>query len=296
MKLMKLSPLVCATLISSAAIAQTADRVLLNGIVETMNAAQPNAEALAIKDGRILFVGASNDAQAFVGDETDVIDLEGRYVTPGMIESHNHVVSSKWITTGVDVSGARSVDDVGRLMKEHVDANPDEAGPLIGFGWMPANLGNQQPRAADLDKWDLGRPTMVFGNASHDAVLNTLALEAAGITADTPDIQPGVIYWERDGDGNPTGLGIETIFFEAYVDMGAWDPDVVVPQSADFLQDFLAGKGVTTAMVPGLVTPGFSISAEHVRRYAQYYGCDEEARRERPVENAIQHHAVVQTA
>ena len=169
------------------------------------------------------------------------------------------------MTTGVDVSAARSVDDVGRLMKEHVDANPDETGPLIGFGWMPANLGNQQPRAADLDKWDIGRPTMVFGNASHDAALNTLAMEAAGVTKDTPDKQPGVIYWERDADGNPTGLAIETIFFESFVKMGAWDPDTIVPESADFLQDFLASKGVTTAMVPGLVTPGLSISTENAK-------------------------------
>lgn len=249
--------------ITIPAYAQTADRVLLNGTIETMNPVQPSAEAIAMKDGKILFVGGSADAEAFIGEETDVIDLAGKYATPGMIESHNHVVSSKWITTGVDVSDARSVDDVGRLMKEHVDANPDETGPLIGFGWMPANLGNQQPRAIDLDKWDLGRPTMVIGNASHDAVLNTLAMEEAGISADTPDTQPGVIYWERDNDGNPTGLGIETIFFKAYVDMGAWDPETIVPQSADFLQDFLASKGVTTAMVPGLVTPGLSISTEN---------------------------------
>ncbi|PRY26936.1 putative amidohydrolase YtcJ [Aliiruegeria haliotis] len=252
-------------LVAASAFAQSADRILLNGTIETMNQVQPAAEALVIKDGRILFVGDSEDAQAFVGDTTDVIDLGGKYATPGVIESHNHVVSSKWITTGVNVSDARSVDDIGRMMKEYVDANPGETGPLIGFGWMPANLGNVQPRAADLDKWDLGRPTMVIGNASHDAVLNTLALEAAGITKDTPDTQPGVIYWERDADGNPTGLAIETIFFEAYVDMGAWDPETIVPQSADFLQDFLASKGVTTAMVPGLVTPGLSISTEKAK-------------------------------
>ena len=66
--------------------AQTADRVLLNGDIETMNRVQPRAEALAIKDGKILFVGGSADAQAFVGDGTDVIDLGGKYVTSGMIE------------------------------------------------------------------------------------------------------------------------------------------------------------------------------------------------------------------
>ncbi len=237
----------------------------MNGTVETMNKVQPNAEAIAIKDGKILFVGNDADARAFVGDGTDVVDLGGKYVTPGMIESHNHVVSSNWMTTGVNVSAARSPDDVGRLMKEYVDANPDETGPLIGYGWVPANLGNEQPRAADLDKWDIGRPTMVIGNASHDAVLNTLAMEAAGVTKDTPDKQPGVIYWERDAEGNPTGLAIETIFFESFVKMGAWDPDTIVPESADFLQDFLSSKGVTTAMVPGLVTPGLSISTESAK-------------------------------
>ncbi len=251
---------------ATALSAQTADRILLNGTFETMNSTQPTAEALAIKGGRILFVGTDDDARAFIGDETDVIDLGGKYVTPGMIESHNHVVSSNWMTTGVDVSGARSPDDVGRLIKEYVDNNPHETGPLIGYGWVPANLGNQQPRAADLDKWDIGRPTMVIGNASHDAVLNTLAMEAAGVTRETPDKQPGVIYWERDADGNPTGLAIETIFFESFVKMGAWDPDTIVPASADFLQDFLASKGVTTAMVPGLVTPGFSISTENMKQ------------------------------
>lgn len=254
--------LAAALLAGSALSAQTADRILTNGNIETMNPVQPVAEAIAIKDGKILFVGASDDASSFVGDGTDVIDLGGRYVTPGMIESHNHVVASKWTTTGVDVSAARSTDDVGRLMKEYVDANPDETGPLIGYGWMPANLGNDSPRAADLDKYDLGRPTLVIGNSSHDAALNTLAMEAAEVNKDTPDTQPGVIYWERDADGNPTGLGIETIFFESFLKMGAWDPERIVPESADALQDFLTSKGVTTAMVPGLVTPGFSIRTE----------------------------------
>ncbi|MBG6158705.1 putative amidohydrolase YtcJ [Labrenzia sp. EL_159] len=267
MKTIRLLSMTCLVLagVSSFALAQTADRVLLNGDVETMNPAQPNAEALAIRQGKIIFVGDSDDAQAFVGDGTDVIDLDGRYVMPGLIESHNHVVASKWTTSGVDVSAARSPDDVGRLLKEYVDANPDETGPLIGFGWMPANLGNVNPRAKDLDKWDLGRPALVIGNSSHDAVLNTLALEAAGITNDSPDVQPGVIYWERDANGDITGLGIETIFFDAFIKMGAWDPEKLVPESADFLQDFMAAKGVTTAMVPGLVTPGFSVSSEAVK-------------------------------
>ncbi|MGI9263936.1 MAG: amidohydrolase [Gammaproteobacteria bacterium] len=258
--------LIAAAMPLSANAAKQADRVLINGNIETMNEVQPNAEAIAIRDGKILFVGSSADAQAFVGADTDLVDLAGKYVTPGFIESHNHVVASAWTTSGVDLSAARSVDDVGRILKEHVDANPDETGALVGFGWMPANIGAKGPRAADLDKWDLGRPAIAIGNSVHDAGLNTLALEAAGITSETPDIQPGVMYWERDDQGDITGLGIEVIFFEAYIDMGAWEPETMVPESINKLQGYLATQGVTTAMVPGLVTPGVAVSSELVKK------------------------------
>ncbi len=255
---------VLAALAGCSQAAPSADRVLLNGVIETMNEGQPRAEAIAIKDGRIIFVGSSKDVRAHIGDDTDLIDLAGKYVTPGFIESHNHVVASLWTTMGVDLSSARSADDIGRLLKEHVEANPDETGPIVGFGWTPAAIGTQGPRAADLDKWDLGRPAIAIGNYVHDAGLNTLALEAAGITNDTPDLQPGVIFWERDDNGDITGLGIEGIFFEAYVKLGAWQPQKMVPESIEELQGFLASQGVTTSMVPGLITPGVVISSDMV--------------------------------
>ncbi|WP_420582750.1 amidohydrolase [Reichenbachiella sp.] len=243
-----------------------ADKVLTNAVIETMNPDQPNAEAVAMKDGKIVFVGSSDQANEFVGDNTEVIDLKGKYVTPGFIESHNHVVASAWTVYGVDLSGARSVDDIGKILKEYVDAHPDEEGPLVGFGWLPNIIGSQGPRAKDLDKWDLGRPTIAIGNSVHDAGLNTLALEAAGITNETPDIQPGVMYWERDAQGNITGLAIEVIYFEAYIKMGAWQPEKMVPESIENLQGFLAKQGVTTAMVPGLVTPGVAVSTDLMKK------------------------------
>lgn len=242
--------------------ADPADRILINGVFETMNPSAPSASAVAITDGRISFVGDVSGARKLIGDATDVIDLQGKYVTPGFIESHNHVVSSAWTVMGVDLSEAQSADDIGRLLKAHADAHPEETGPLVGFGWQPSNIGTQGPRAADLDKWDLGRPTIAIGNSVHDAGLNTLALEAAGITNDTPDLQPGVMYWERDDDGNITGLGIEVIYFDAYIKMGAWQPESMVPMSIELLQGFLAKKGVTTAMVPGLVTPAVAVSSD----------------------------------
>ena len=256
---------IAAASLTIAACAQDlehADRVLLNGDIETTNPEAPKAEAIAMRDGNIVFVGSSEGAAAYIGDDTDVIDLAGKWVVPGFIESHNHVVSSAWTVMGVDLSAAQSADDIGRLLKEHADANPDETGPLIGFGWQPSNIGAPGPRAADLDKWDLGRPAIAIGNSVHDAGLNTLALEAAGITNDAPDLQPNVMYWERNDAGNITGLGIEVIYFDAYIKMGAWQPETMVPQSIDMLQGYLATKGVTTAMVPGLVTPAVAVSSD----------------------------------
>ena len=260
-RLLALAALVSLPLVAHS---QPADLVLKGGNIATMNPKQPNAEAVAVKDGKILYVGSAKGVQAHVGNNTEVIDLEGKYVTPGFIESHNHVVSSAWTSMGVDLSPAESVDDVGRILKEYVEANPDEKGPLVGYDWQPAKIGARGPRAADLDKWDLGRPTIAMGNFVHDAALNTLAMEAAGINNDSPDIQPEVMYWERDEKGNVTGLGIEVIYFEAYINMGAWQPETIVPKSVEKLQGFLAKQGVTTAMVPGLVTPAVGVSSERI--------------------------------
>lgn len=264
--ILSLVALAIVILPGDALAADQADRVLTNGNIETMNEAQPNAEAIAMKDGTILFVGSSDDARAYVGDNTDVVDLDGRYVTPGFIESHNHVIASKWTTAGVDLSSARSPEDVGRLLKEYADANPGD-GPIVGFGWTLANLGSVYPKAKDLDAFDIGRPVIAIGNSVHDAAFNTLGLEAAGLNNETAvDIQPGVMYWDRDENGDITGLGIEVVFFQAYVDMGAWQPETMVPDSIDQLQGYLATQGVTTAMVPGIVSPGVAISTESMKQ------------------------------
>jgi len=182
-----LSLTLCIVLLSSFTTdSEKADRVLIGGTIETMNPSQPNATAVAILKGKIIYVGNDQGAKKYIDDKTDVISLNGKYVTPGFIESHNHVVASAWTTMGVDLSAARSVDDIGRILKDYVEENPNEKGPLIGFGWMPANIGARGPRAKDLDKWDLGRPTIAIGNSVHDAGLNTLALKAAGIDNNTP--------------------------------------------------------------------------------------------------------------
>ncbi|GLP96296.1 putative amidohydrolase [Paraferrimonas sedimenticola] len=227
-----------------------------------MNPNQPVAEAVAMKDGRIVYVGSNKGAKQFIDDADDVIDLKGKYVTPGFLETHNHVVGSTWMTQGVDLSQAKSPEEIAQTLKEYADAHPD-AKIIVGNGWIPAAL-TRLPTAADLDAIGINVPIIAIGNSCHDAVFNSLGLKLAGITEETPDIQPGIIYWAKDANGKKTGLAIEGQWAQAYVDLGAWQPETMIPEASDYLQGYLSTQGVTTTQVAGIMSPEAIISPEAV--------------------------------
>ena len=247
----------------SAIAADPADRVLKNGDIETMDQAQPKAEAIAMKDGKIVYVGNNDGAEAFIGDKTDVIDLKGAYVTPGFVETHNHVVGSTWMTAGVSLRFAETPEEMAQTLKKYADENPDLK-VVVGNGWLRGTL-DRLPTAEDMDKAGIDRPVVAIGNYCHDAVFNTIAIEKAGIDLDTvKDLQPGVIYWERDENGRATGLGVEGQWAKGYVDIGAWNPKTMIPEASDYLQGYLVTQGVTTAVATGIMTPPVIINAEMV--------------------------------
>jgi hypothetical protein len=125
---------------------------------------------------------------------------------------------------------------------------------IQGIGWDQNMLGGL-PTAKDLDAAVSGRPAIFLDNTIHDAWLNTAAMKAANITKDTEDTVPGVTYWVRDDKGVPTGVAIEIQWFQSYIDMGAWDPEKMIPESAEKLHTIAASNGTTTFLCPGVVTP-----------------------------------------
>lgn len=129
-----------------------------------------------MKDGKIVYVGDDEGAKKFIGDKTDVIDLDGYYVTPGFIDVHNHVIASDFVNPGVNLSSAKSVDKLVKLVKECADANPDLE-VIQGTDYRPVALGGRHPIAKELDKAVNDRPLVVMGNSAHDAVFNSFALE-----------------------------------------------------------------------------------------------------------------------
>src|SRR6185503_2936239 len=191
-------PLASALLASQA---PTADTVLLNGTVITVDPRDSIAEAVAIADGKIVFVGSTAQARSRVGDKTQVIDLAGRTATPGLIDTHVHFSEPAGI---LDLGDARSIDDVIARVRAFA-ANVPAGEWVRGRGWDEGKLAEKRyVTAADLDKAAPDHPVYLTHTTGHYGVANSLALRRSNVTKDTPDPPGGTI--DRDRDGNPTGV------------------------------------------------------------------------------------------
>ncbi len=191
-------------LVTTVAWANSADYVFTGGKIYTMNDEQPTAEALAVDGNKIVYVGDAAGVEKLVGKGTKEIDLKGRVLLPGFVSAHDHLIASNWAAMGVNLFDAKNRDEALRMIKEFAEANPDDK-VIRGLGWSRETFGGELPTAAMLDTAVSDRPAILMDFTIHDAWLNT----AAGITKESPDALPGVTYWVRDDEGNPTGTAIE---------------------------------------------------------------------------------------
>jgi len=238
---------------ATAPAAEAADYVFTNGKVYTVDSNNPWAEAVAVRGNKIVYVGDAAGAEAFTGDGTDVIDLAGKMVVPGFISTHDHLIVSGWMNLGVQLYKGKSLDEYLEAIKEHAEAHPDEK-VIRGIGWNGENIPGG-PTAAMLDKAVPDRPAIIIDYTGHDAWLNSRGLKDGLVTKDTPDPVPGVSYWVRDKDGNPTGMAKEVSYMQAYINMGAWDPETMIPQIQQKQYKEAASFGMTAFLNPGVITP-----------------------------------------
>jgi predicted amidohydrolase YtcJ len=252
---------VLATILSTAAAAQTADYVFNNGKVYTVAEKQPWAEAVAVKGNKIVYVGDNAGAEALVGEGTEKLDLAGKMLLPGFFSAHEHLIASGWTNLGVNLVAGQSKEDYLKRVKEYADANPDEEF-IRGIGWNATLMGDP-PTAADLDAIVPDRPVFLQDYTIHDAWMNSKAMEMGGVNKDTKDPVPGLTYWVRDEDGNPTGYGKEFAWLGAYIKSGAWQPEEMIAASQKKLYDMAAAFGYTSYINQGLVTPNITNLAAH---------------------------------
>ncbi len=182
-----------------------ADLVLVNGKVWTVNRAQPEAEALAVWQGRILAVGTTARVRGLVGPKTRVLDLHGRRVVPGFHDSHVHLLGSGLRLGEVALKDARDEAEFGRRLRAF-DRKLPRGRWLVGGEWdHDRTFAGKLPTARLIDKYVPDRPVFLRRYDGHMAVVNTRVLKLAGITAKSPDPAGGVIY--REGKTRaPTGV------------------------------------------------------------------------------------------
>ncbi len=180
------------------------DLVVLNARVYTVEDAQPTTEAFAVKHGRFSAVGSTDDVRNLVGPDTTVIDAEGMTVTPGFIDAHSHPAGAG-INELINVNvNFRTIAEIQQAMA----ARAADTAPGVwvnGFMYDDTKLEDGRPvNRYDLDIAVPDSPATIRHRGGHTAVYNSWALDAAGITSETPDPRGGHIV--KGEDGEPTGL------------------------------------------------------------------------------------------
>jgi predicted amidohydrolase YtcJ len=190
-------------------IAVWADLVLTGGNVLTMCSSQPRAEAVAVKEDRIVEVGANEAIRRWIGDGTRVIDLQGRTVVPGLTDSHIHVGDFGKFLMWVDLKDADSVGEMQRRIRERAQ-RISEGRWIIGSGWDQNRFAEKRyPSRWDLDAASPDNPVILYHQCGRVCVVNSRALELAGVTKETESPSGGTI--EADAEtGEPTGILRET--------------------------------------------------------------------------------------
>ena len=197
-----------------------ADSIYLGGAILSMNDAQPSAEAVAVRAGRITAVGSRAELLKMQGANTRVVDLQGKTLLPGFVDPHSHIsvvglqaISANMLPPPDGNNG--SIAQLQETLRQYIKTSPEpqNLGIVLGFGYDDSQLKEQRhPTREELDAVSSTMPIMIIHQSSHLAVLNTPALKQAGISASSVNPQGGVIG-RKAGSQEPNGLLEESAFF-----------------------------------------------------------------------------------
>lgn len=184
-----------------------ADLLFRGGVVHTMDPGRTRAEALAVRQGRIVAIGHAADLEAWIGADTEIVDMAGGMVLPGFQDAHVHPLAGGMELGDCDLNASSSREEVLDRVRACHERLPEGAW-LRGGGYDLPLFPGGNPRAETLDEIVGDRPALLSSADGHNAWVSSAALAIAGIDASTPEPPAGRI--ERDAEGNPTGTLRET--------------------------------------------------------------------------------------
>jgi len=257
---------------------ELADTVFLSGKVFTMDESGSISEAVAVKDGVIIFVGKNGGAEKFIGNGTKVFDLKGGLIMPGFIESHGHFYSTGQSLNILDLVGTISAEEIAGLVRDRAGSLP-EGQWIIGRGWDQNDWRSMEfPGHSILDIAAPKNPVLLRRVDGHAVWVNSLVLAMAGITEETRNPAGGEIL--RDDSGRPTGILIDNA-------INLTRGIIPVPGVEEIIKDLVAAEkhcfslgitsfhdmGISPELI-GIVKKLYSDEIFKIRLY-EYLGSDE---------------------
>lgn len=200
---------------------ETADTIYLGGPIITINDKAPRAEAVAVADGLILAVGARDSVMNYKGEGTEIVDLQGRAMLPGFVDSHGHAVMGglQALSANLLAPPDGEVKDIASLqgtLRSWMASNNETvelAQLIVGFGYDQSQLKElRHPTRDELDAVSTELPIIIVHQSGHFGVANSKALQLTGINADSANPAGGII--RKRADGEPDGVLEENAFFE----------------------------------------------------------------------------------
>ena len=247
----KLFMLLAASTLAAPALAQDADIIFVGDNIVTMDEGSPSAEAVAVKDGHILAIGDRRSMLGLKSEQTRLIDLGDRALVPGFIDAHGHIgMQSKLLRLAnlspPPVGTVTRIEEVIEALRAYIHQAEIPAGQwVVGFGYDDSLLAEKRhPNRDELDAVSAEHPVFILHSSSHLGAVNSMALAAAGIKAESKN-PPGGVIRRRPGSNEPDGVLEESAMWQAYMALPTPSLETSVQQIVD-VQSYYASKGITT--------------------------------------------------
>lgn len=221
----------------------TADLVITNANIRTMDAKRTVARSLATLNGKIVAIGSDTQTRSLIGPKTRVIDAAGKTVVPGFNDAHVHFMETGQQLSSVDLRDAKTPAEFVRRIKDFAAKLP-KGRWILGGKWDHENwTPNELPTAALIDAVTPDNPVFIDRLDGHMALANSLAMKMAGVNKDTKDVDGGLIV--RDAAGNPAGVFKDAAMSYIYrvIPDSSWEEKMEYAQAAT---EHAASLGVTS--------------------------------------------------